>query len=139
MQLILVASSCTLPTTTAAAHDGALSYPKLLSPKVCSTGCASAIKQPAHVQSAPHPSCLLQDIETFPLYIDRFPIQLLSFLRFSRIQDTAQFAMASFEKDIIVTQMNEYETLQLVMGELRDRFQAYIDGQVRAASDFEPL
>jgi protein-histidine N-methyltransferase len=72
----------------------------------------------------------MQEKETFPLYIDRFPIQLLSFLRFSRIQDTAQFASASFEKDIIVGQMNEYETLQLVMGELRDRFQSYIDGQV---------
>ena len=75
----------------------------------------------------------MQEKEIFPLYIDRFPIQLLSFLRFSRIQDTAQFARASFEKDVVVSQMNEYETLQLVMGELRDRFQAYIDGQVRPA------
>jgi hypothetical protein len=31
-------------------------------------------------------SAAVQDVEVFPLYIDRFPIQLLSHVRFSRIQ-----------------------------------------------------
>jgi hypothetical protein len=47
------------------------------------------------------------------------------------VQDSAQLARASFESDVIVSQMIEYETLQLVMGELRDRFQAYLDNQAR--------
>ena len=72
----------------------------------------------------------MQDKEVFPLYIDRFPIQLLSFLRFARIQDVAQLASSTFEQDVIVTQMNEYEVLQLVMGDMRERLQEYLDNQV---------
>lgn len=33
--------------------------------------------------------------ENFPVYADRFPIQLLAYLRLSRIQDPAQFAQVS--------------------------------------------
>ena len=87
----------------------------------------------------PQCSFLVQDNEAFPLYIDRFPIQLLAFLRFSRIQDAMQLAQASFEKDVIISPLNEYETLQLVMGELRERLQAYLDGQVRPTSQVTVL
>jgi hypothetical protein len=73
----------------------------------------------------------VQDKELFPLCIDRFPIQLLSFLRFARIQDVAQLARASFEQDVIISPMNEYEVLQLVMAELRERLQEYLANQVR--------
>jgi histone-lysine N-methyltransferase SETD3 len=31
----------------------------------------------------------------------------------------------SFEQDIIISQMNEYEVLQLLMGECRERLAAY--------------
>ena len=73
----------------------------------------------------------LQDKELFPLYIDRFPIQLLAFLRLARIQDVAQLASATFERDVIISPLNEYEVLQLVMGDLRERLQEYLDNQVR--------
>ncbi len=63
--------------------------------------------------------------ETFPVYADRFPIQLLAYLRLSRIQDPALFAKVSFESDVVVSQMNEYEVLQLLMGDCRERLQEY--------------
>jgi protein-histidine N-methyltransferase len=69
----------------------------------------------------------------FPVYRDRFPIQMLSFLRLSRVQDSAELAKITFEGDSIVSQMNEYEVLQLVMGEMRDRLSEYIDNQVSLA------
>ena len=31
----------------------------------------------------------------------------------------------TFEQDVVITQMNEYEVLQLLMGECRDRLAAY--------------
>jgi histone-lysine N-methyltransferase SETD3 len=63
--------------------------------------------------------------ERFPVYADRFPTQLLAYLRLSRIQDPAQFAKVSFADDVAVSQVNEYEVLQLLMGECRERLQAY--------------
>lgn len=63
--------------------------------------------------------------EQFPVYADRFPNQLLAFLRLSRISDPALFAKVSFEKDVELSQMNEYEILQLLMGDCRERLQAY--------------
>jgi protein-histidine N-methyltransferase len=69
----------------------------------------------------------------FPVYRDRFPIQMLSFLRLSRVQDSAELAKITFEGDSIVSQLNEYEVLQLVMGEMRDRLSEYIDNQVSFA------
>lgn len=63
--------------------------------------------------------------ELFPVFKDRFPNQLLAYVRLSRIQDPALFAKVSFEKDIILSQMNEYEVLQLLMGDCRERLQGY--------------
>ncbi|KAF6255082.1 rubisco small subunit N-methyltransferase [Scenedesmus sp. NREL 46B-D3] len=63
--------------------------------------------------------------ERFPVYADRFPIQLLSYLRLSRIQDVGLFAKVNFEQDTIISQMNEYEVLQLLMGECRESLAAY--------------
>ena len=74
---------------------------------------------------------IVQEEEVFPLYQDRFPIQMLGYLRFSRIQDVAQFAKSSFDRDVIISQENEYEVLQLVMADIRDRMSAYIESQVR--------
>lgn len=72
----------------------------------------------------------MQDKESFPLYEERFPIQLLNYLRFSRIQDVGQLAKLSFEKDVIITPENEYEALQLIMADLRERLQGYLDNAV---------
>jgi protein-histidine N-methyltransferase len=58
---------------------------------------------------------------------------MLSFLRLSRVQDSAELAKITFEGDSIVSQLNEYEVLQLVMGEMRDRLSEYIDNQVSFA------
>eukprot|EP00882_Tetradesmus_deserticola_P007360 GHRQ01007754.1.p1 GENE.GHRQ01007754.1~~GHRQ01007754.1.p1 ORF type:complete len:476 (+),score=189.66 GHRQ01007754.1:146-1573(+) len=63
--------------------------------------------------------------ERFPVYVDRFPIQLLSYLRLSRIQDVGLFAKVNFEQDTVISQMNEYEVLQLLMGECRESLAAY--------------
>lgn len=35
------------------------------------------------------------------------------------------FLQVSFEQDVVLNQMNEYETLQLLMGDCRERLQAY--------------
>lgn len=63
--------------------------------------------------------------EQFPIFEDRLATQQLVYLRFSRIQDPAQMAQINFERDDIVTPENEYEILQLMMGDLRDKIQAY--------------
>jgi len=63
--------------------------------------------------------------QAFPVRRDALPTQLLSFLRLARVQDAAQFARVSFEADVIVSQVNEYEVLQLLMGDCRDRLSAY--------------
>jgi protein-histidine N-methyltransferase len=68
--------------------------------------------------------------EVFPIYSDRIAVQQLAYLRFSRIQDPAQLASVTFDKDVIISVENEYEILQLMMADLRDALQAY-------AGDFE--
>eukprot|EP01024_Parvocaulis_polyphysoides_P018683 TRINITY_DN18291_c1_g3_i1.p1 TRINITY_DN18291_c1_g3~~TRINITY_DN18291_c1_g3_i1.p1 ORF type:complete len:316 (-),score=22.75 TRINITY_DN18291_c1_g3_i1:137-1084(-) len=67
----------------------------------------------------------LEAEQQFPIMQDRIPLQLLSYLRLSRIQDAAQIAKVSFDQDVIITQSNEYEILQLLMAECRDRLSAY--------------
>ncbi|GIL70833.1 hypothetical protein Vretimale_3919 [Volvox reticuliferus] len=63
--------------------------------------------------------------ESFPVYADRMPIQLLAYLRLSRLADPALLAKVSFEKDVELSQMNEYEILQILMGDCRERLAAY--------------
>ncbi|KAF8071199.1 setd3 [Scenedesmus sp. PABB004] len=63
--------------------------------------------------------------ESFPVYADRFPIQLLSYLRLSRIQDPGLFAKVTFESDAPISDMNEYEVLQLLMGDCREALAGY--------------
>lgn len=63
--------------------------------------------------------------EQFPVYLDRFPNQLLAFVRLARLQDPVLFAKVSFDQDMVLSQMNEYEVLQLLMGDCRERLQAY--------------
>jgi len=70
-------------------------------------------------------SVQLEADQVFPIYKDRMPFQLLAYLRMSRITDPMQLAMVSFEVDKVVTEMNEYETLMLMMGECRERLAAY--------------
>jgi histone-lysine N-methyltransferase SETD3 len=49
----------------------------------------------------------------FPIFEDRFTMQHLAYLRMSRLTDPAQMAKVSFEDDVIISQENEYEILQL--------------------------
>lgn len=75
-----------------------------------------------------------QDEQTFPLYIDRFPTQLLSYMRLARLQDTGLFAKIVFDKDLIVSEANEYEVLTLLLTECRNRlsnFEQSLDDNVR--------
>lgn len=61
----------------------------------------------------------------FPVFEDRLAIQHLAYLRLARLTDVAQFAKVSFEQDVIISPENEYEVLQLLMADLRDRNQGY--------------
>ncbi|GAX73871.1 hypothetical protein CEUSTIGMA_g1321.t1 [Chlamydomonas eustigma] len=63
--------------------------------------------------------------EYFPVFPDRMPNQLLAYIRLARVQDPALFAKVSFEQDIQLSQMNEYEVLQLLMGDCRERLACY--------------
>ncbi|DBA68672.1 TPA: hypothetical protein ACH3X2_013468 [Trebouxia sp. C0005] len=63
--------------------------------------------------------------QEFPIYADRMPTQLLAFLRLSRLQDSGQMAKINFEDDVVISQSNEYEVLQLLMADMRDRLTAY--------------
>ncbi|GLC74385.1 hypothetical protein PLESTF_001507400 [Pleodorina starrii] len=63
--------------------------------------------------------------ERFPVFADRMPIQLLAYLRLSRVADPALLAKVSFETDVELSQMNEYEILQILMGDCRERLAAY--------------
>lgn len=66
-----------------------------------------------------------KDRQAFPVYEDRMPTQMLAYLRLSRVQDAGQLASVSFSKDTVVSQMNEYEILQLLMGDCRERLAQY--------------
>ncbi len=61
----------------------------------------------------------------FPVYEDRMPTQLYSYLRFARVQDPGEMMAVSFEEDKIVSVMNEYEILQLLMGDCRELMSEY--------------
>ncbi|KAG0600309.1 hypothetical protein M758_11G023400 [Ceratodon purpureus] len=72
--------------------------------------------------------------QSFPLYLDRFPTQLLTYMRLSRLQDPALFSKIVFEKDIMLDQANEYEVLMILMGECRSRLEKYeggVDDEIR--------
>ena len=70
----------------------------------------------------------LADGHPFPIKRGGFPLQLLSYLRLARLQDPAQLAAVTFEKDVVVSPANEYEVLQLLLGECRERLSAYVGG-----------
>ena len=63
--------------------------------------------------------------QTFPVYKDRMPRELLSYLRFARVTNSEELFAVSFTEDKIISPMNEYETLQLLMADCRDRMSAY--------------
>ena len=63
--------------------------------------------------------------QLFPVYEDRLPTQLYSYLRFARVQDPGEMMAVSFEEDKIVSVMNEYEILQLLMGDCRELMSEY--------------
>jgi len=41
------------------------------------------------------------------------------------VQETAELAKITFDRDVIVSEMNEYETLMLMMSDVRERIYAY--------------
>lgn len=65
------------------------------------------------------------DRQAFPLFQDRFPTQLLSYLRLARVQDPGELARVNFKRDNMVSTSNEYEVLMILMSECRDRLTAY--------------
>jgi len=65
------------------------------------------------------------DGQTFPVFADRMPMQLLAYMRFARVQDPGELMSVSFEEDRIVSPMNEYEVLQLLMQDAREMLAEY--------------
>uniref|UniRef100_A0A7R9T8R0 Rubisco LSMT substrate-binding domain-containing protein n=1 Tax=Prasinoderma coloniale TaxID=156133 RepID=A0A7R9T8R0_9VIRI len=65
------------------------------------------------------------DGQEFPVFEDRFPTQLLNYLRLSRVTDIGLLAKLSMETDNILSQINEYEILQLLMGDVRERLEEF--------------
>jgi protein-histidine N-methyltransferase len=63
--------------------------------------------------------------QAFPIGADRMPLGLLAYLRLARVADSAALAAVSFEADTPISAANEYEVLQLLLGECRDRLAAY--------------
>jgi len=61
----------------------------------------------------------------FPVFEDRFPTQLLNFLRLSRLSDVGLLAKLNMEIDSVITPLNEYEVLQLMMGDTRDKMEGF--------------
>mmetsp|Transcript_4662 Transcript_4662/g.11038 ORF Transcript_4662/g.11038 Transcript_4662/m.11038 type:complete len:518 (-) Transcript_4662:222-1775(-) len=76
--------------------------------------------------------------EEFPVYADKMPTQLLAYLRMARVQDPGLLAKVNFEKDIILSDLNEYEILQILMGDCRERLQAYplsVEEEIKYSQD----
>mmetsp|Transcript_6642 Transcript_6642/g.16505 ORF Transcript_6642/g.16505 Transcript_6642/m.16505 type:complete len:515 (-) Transcript_6642:145-1689(-) len=65
------------------------------------------------------------DGQDFPVFADRMPLQLLAYMRFARVQEPSELMTVSFEEDRIVSPMNEYEILQLLMGDTREKLGEY--------------
>lgn len=68
---------------------------------------------------------LRPDAQGFPVYGDRFPNQLLAYLRLARVGDANELIKIKFDRDSQVSELNEYETLQLLMSDLRERIAGY--------------
>eukprot|EP00884_Botryococcus_braunii_P013165 jgi/Botrbrau1/2184/Bobra.101_2s0019.2 len=69
--------------------------------------------------------------QDFPIFEDRMPLPLLAYLRLARVSDPAQLAKVTFEEDVIITPANEYEVLQLLLGDCKERLSAY-EGDMEA-------
>ena len=65
------------------------------------------------------------DAQAFPVFADRMPLQLFAYMRFARVQEPSELMTVSFEEDRIVSPMNEYEILQLLMGDAREMLAEY--------------
>ena len=65
------------------------------------------------------------DSQAFPVFEDRMPLQMLAYMRFARVQEPSELMTVSFEEDKIVSPMNEYEVLQLLMGDARELLAEY--------------
>lgn len=63
--------------------------------------------------------------QSFPIFSDRMPLQLLAYLRLARLQESAQLASVTFDSDVVISQLNEYEVLQLLLGECKERLGNY--------------
>ena len=74
------------------------------------------------------------DEQAFPVFADRMPLQLLAYMRFSRVQEPSELMTVSFEEDRIVSPMNEYEVLQLLMGDAREMLAEYENARRRSTS-----
>ena len=75
------------------------------------------------------------DSQAFPVFADRMPLQMLAYLRFARVKEPSELMTVSFEEDRIVSPMNEYEVLQLLMGDARE----FLGEYENSSEEFELL
>lgn len=71
---------------------------------------------------------LAPDGQAFPFTGDALPNQLMGYLRLSRVTDAAELAAVRLDRDAPVSQLNEYEVLQLMLQEVRERLAGYEAG-----------
>ena len=67
----------------------------------------------------------LADGVDFPVTATAMPLQLLGYLRLARVADSAALASVSFDADVVVSPANEYEVLQLLLNECKERLTTY--------------
>jgi len=75
--------------------------------------------------------------QVFPLSAFAMPTQLLAYMRLQRITEAAELARVRFDADSPVSQLNEYEVLQLMLAEARERLAGYAGGAEEAAGAAE--
>lgn len=63
--------------------------------------------------------------QPFPVFGSQLPAQLYSFLRLARVQDANELTKVSLESDTPVSQLNEYEALQRLLADLRERLYSF--------------
>jgi histone-lysine N-methyltransferase SETD3 len=79
----------------------------------------------------------LQQSQPFPVFGSQLPAQLYAFLRLARLQEAGELTKVELERDTPVSQLNEYEALQRLLADLRERLYSFpkpgIDEELRIA------
>lgn len=67
----------------------------------------------------------LEPEQAFPVFGDKVPAQLFSHQRLARVQDSGELPKVRFDADELVSQFNEYEALQRLLADFRERLYSF--------------